>query len=148
MAKAYYSTVLDHSADSVWSVIRMFDHYSWAGVEAETIIEDGRKGDQVASVRRITYEGTVRRQILLAHSDVDRSYTYAICGEPPVPVQDFQATIRVTPVTESGQAFIEWWATFDCAADDRARMIEFFERKGFAVWLGALRSCMHSRGLG
>ena len=50
MAKAYYSTVLDHSADEVWSVIRMFDHYSWAGVKAETIIEDGRKGDQVGSV--------------------------------------------------------------------------------------------------
>jgi hypothetical protein len=26
MAKAYYSTVLDHSADQVWSVIRPFDH--------------------------------------------------------------------------------------------------------------------------
>jgi hypothetical protein len=46
MAKAYYSTVLDHSADQVWSVIRPFDHYAWAGVIAETVIEDGRQGDQ------------------------------------------------------------------------------------------------------
>lgn len=73
MARAYYSTVIGHPADEVWSAIRMFDHYSWAGVPAETIIEGGRKGDQVASVRRVSYGGKTLRQILLAHSDVDRS---------------------------------------------------------------------------
>jgi len=44
-SKAYYSTVLDHPADVIWSVIRPFDHYSWAGVPGETVIEDGNKGD-------------------------------------------------------------------------------------------------------
>ncbi len=142
MPRAYYSTVLDHSADRVWSVIRMFDHYAWAGVPAETIIEDGRKGDQVGSVRRVVYGGTARRQILSAHSDVERSYTYGFCGEPPLPVQDFTATIRVTPVVETDRAFVEWWATFDCAAEDRARITEQLVRAGFAVWLGELRRFM------
>ena len=144
MAKAYYSTVLDHSADRVWSVIRPFDHYAWAGVVAETVIEDGRKGDQVGSVRRVIVGDKTLRQILLAHSDIDRSYTYAFASAPPFPVRNYTATIRVTPVTERGQAFIDWWATFDCATGDDDRMIDQFENKGFAVWLAALRKFMAS----
>jgi len=144
MAKAYYSTVLDHSADKVWSVIRPFDHYSWAGVSGETIIEDGRKGDQVASVRRFTNGGKTIRQILLAHSDTDRSYSYAFCDQPPFPVHHYAATIRVTPVVDTNRAFVEWWATFDCATEDHDRMVKHFENAGFAVWLGGLRRFMET----
>jgi hypothetical protein len=140
MAKAYYSIVLDHSADDVWAVIRPFDHYAWAGVEGETIIEDGKAGDQVGAIRRVTMPGKVIRQVLLAHSDVERSYTYAFAEAPPV--SDYLATIRVTPVTESGHAFIDWQATFDCAPEECDRWIKFFETQGFAVWLAALRRFM------
>jgi hypothetical protein len=142
MAKAYYSTVLDHSADDVWSVIRMFDHYSWAGVKAETVIEDGRKGDQIGSIRRVDTGAKVLRQVLRAHSDVERSYSYGFVSEPSIPVQDFAATIRITPVTETGKAFVEWWATFDCELEDRDRVATQLETGGFAVWLGALRRHM------
>jgi hypothetical protein len=142
MAKAYYSTVLDHSADEVWSVIRMFDHYSWAGVKAETIIEDGRKGDQVGSVRRVDTGARVLRQNLRAHSDAERFYSYGFVSEPSIPVQDFAATIRVTPVTDTAKAFVEWWATFDCELADRDRIVKQLETGGFAVWLGALRQFM------
>lgn len=144
MAKAYVSTVLDHSADDVWSVIRMFDHYSWAGVKAETIIEDDRKGDQVGSVRRVDYGGRVLRQDLRAHSDVERSYSYGFVSEPSIPVENFAATIRVTPVIDTGRAFVEWWATFDCAAD-RDKIVKQLETSGFTVWLGALRQYMADR---
>lgn len=144
MARAYYSTVLDHSADIVWSVIRRFDHYSWAGVPGETIIEDGRKGDQVASIRRFTYGGTTVRQILLAHSDIDRSYSYAFCDQPSMPAHHFSATISVTPVVDTDRAFVEWWATFGCAPDDHDRLVRQIESGGFAVWLGELRRFMES----
>jgi hypothetical protein len=142
MAKAYYSTVLDHSADEVWRVIRPFDHYSWSGVLGETIIEDGRTGDQVGSVRRFTNGSSAIRQKLLSHSDSERSYCYAFCDQPPFPVQDYRATIRVTPVVETKKAFVEWWATFDCAPENHDRMIERFETEGFAVWLAGLRQFM------
>lgn len=142
MAKSYYSIVLDHPADDVWAVIRPFDHYAWAGVESDTIIEDGKAGDQVGSVRRVTAGANVLRQLLLAHSDADRSYTYGFCGAAPFPVQDYQATLRVSPVVVDNRAFIEWWATFDCAAEDRDRWVAHFERQGFAKGLGALRQFM------
>ena len=71
MPKAFYSIVLDHPADEVWRVIRPFGEYDWAGVPAETSIENGKAGDQIGAVRRIeTGDGAVRRQILLAHSDI------------------------------------------------------------------------------
>jgi len=48
MAKSYYSMVLNHSYKEVWTVIRPFDHYAWAGVESETLIEEGKTGDQIS----------------------------------------------------------------------------------------------------
>jgi hypothetical protein len=142
MARSYYSTVLDHPPEAVWAVIRPFDHYAWAGVESETTIEAGKTSDQVSAVRRVTAGDKILRQILLAHSDRERSYSYAFCEPAPFPVRDYTATIRVTPVVETNQSFVEWWATFDCAADERERWVDHFEKQGFAKWLGALRHFM------
>lgn len=145
MAKSYYSIVLDHPADEVWAVIRPFDHYAWVGVESETLIEGGKAGDQVGAVRRVAYGGKILRQVLLAHSDVERSYSYTFAGAPSIPVQDYVATIRVRPVTADGRSFVEWWATFDCALEERARWVRHLEQEGFAKWLAALREFMAAR---
>jgi hypothetical protein len=138
MARSYYSIVLDHTADEVWAVIRRFDHYAWAGVESRTVIEEGKAGDQVGAIRRVDLGDRVIRQRLLAHSDLDRSYTYALCDPPPYPVRDYTATIRIVPVVASGQAFVEWWASFDCAAEGLERWTRHFRDEGFARWLAAL----------
>jgi hypothetical protein len=142
MAKAFYSTVLDHTADEVWAVIRPFDHYAWAGVASETIIEAGKAGDQTGAIRRVDTGGMIIRQILLAHSDRERSYTYRLCDPPPFPVRNYTATIRVTPVVDNNQAFVEWWATFDCAAEESDRWVGFFAQEGFAKWLASLSHFM------
>ena len=139
MAKAYYSTIFAQSADAVWSVIRDFNNYPvWVDGAGESVIEGGRSGDAVGCVRDVLYNGTRRRQRLLALSDVARTQTYAFDGEIPLPVADFEATIRVTPVVDGDRAFVEWWATFDCAAEDRAVRVTFF-RDAFAGWLESLR---------
>ena len=140
MAEAFYSVVLDHPAEAVWAVIRPFGHYAWAGVDAETVIEDGKADAEVGAVRHVTMPGRVIRQKLLAHSDRERSYTYSFLE--PAPVPNYVATLRVTPVAETGEAFVDWRATFDCAPDEQARWVDQFENKGFAVWLAALRRFM------
>jgi len=140
MAKAYYSRVLEHSADDVWKVIRPFDHYAWAGVQGETVIEEGKAGDQVGAVRRVSLPDAVIRQKLLVHSDLERSYSYLFCE--PAPVRNYVAVLRVTPVVEGSKAFVEWSATFDCLADESRRWIDFFEKEGFAGWLAALARSM------
>jgi hypothetical protein len=65
-----------------------------------------------------------------------------LCDPPPFPVRNYTATIRVVPVVESNQAFVEWWATFDCAAEDYDRWTSHFRDQGFAKWLAALRHFM------
>jgi hypothetical protein len=145
MTRAFYSIVLDHAADDVWAVIRPFDHYAWAGVESETVIEDGKAGDQVGAVRRVRVGDTVLRQILLAHSDRERAYSYAFASPPPFPVRNYWATIRILPVASDSRSFVEWTAHFDCALDERERWVEHFEQRGFAVWLAALQRFMATR---
>jgi hypothetical protein len=145
MATSYYSIVLDHPADQVWAVIRPFDHYAWAGVPGETVIEDGKAGDQIGAVRRFSAGERSLRQVLLAHSDIERSYTYAFCGDAPFPVRDYVATIRVVPVVADNRAFVEWRATFDCAADERDKWVKHFEQEGFAKWLAALAAFMRNK---
>ena len=142
MAKSYYSILLDNSAEDVWESIRLFDHYAWAGVEGETVIEAGKAGDQVSAIRRFTMGDKIIRQILLAHSDLDRSYSYGFCDPASLPVRNYTATIRVVPVVENNKAFVEWWATFDCAAEEYDRWTKYFEREGFAKWLAALQRFM------
>jgi len=139
MAKSYYSTVFEQSAADVWRVIRDFNNYPiWVDGAGESAIEEGKTGDTVGAVRNVLYNGGRRRQKLLALSDVERAQTYAFEGAAPIPVWNFQATIRVTPIVDGDRAFIEWFATFDCDPEGQDERIVFF-RDAFAGWLGSLR---------
>jgi hypothetical protein len=57
-------------------------------------------------------------------------------------VRNYTATIRVAPVVETNQAFVEWSATFDCAAEEYEQWTNHFAKDGFARWLAALRKFM------
>jgi hypothetical protein len=139
MAEAYYSTVFEHSADAVWSVIRDFNNYPvWVDGAGSSAIEDGRPGDAVGAVRNVLYDGRQIRQKLLALSDVERAQTYAFAEEAPAPVSGYRATLRVTPIVDGDRAFVEWWATFECEPASALARCDFF-RNAFAGWLGSLR---------
>jgi hypothetical protein len=146
VAKSYYSTIFEQSADDIWRVIRDFNNYPvWVDGAGESRIEDGKSGDAVGAVRSVLYNGSRRRQRLLALSDVERSQTYAFAGEAPLPVRDFQATLRVTPVIDGDRAFVEWWATFDCEREACCERTAFF-RDAFAGWLESLRRHLGKNG--
>jgi hypothetical protein len=139
MAKSYYSTIFEYSADEIWNVIRDFNNYPvWVDGAGESEIKLGKSGDTVGAVRCVLYGGRHIRQQLLALSDVERAMIYRFAGESPPPVADLQVTLRVTPVVDGDRAFVEWWATFDCdnaVRDER----EAFYRKAFGGWLESLR---------
>lgn len=139
MPKSYYSTIFDQPADEVWRVIRDFNNYPlWVDGAGESEIEGGKSGDAVGAVRNVLYNGDRRRQKLLALSDVERSQVYRFEGVPPLPIWDFEATIRVTPIVDGDRAFVEWFASFDCYPEGQDERIAFF-RDAFAGWLGSLR---------
>ncbi len=142
MARSYASTVIDAPADEVWARVRDFNGLSvWhSGLIAESEIEEGKTGDQVSGVRSFKLtDGTHLRERLVEHSDHERSYTYNF-QKTPFDVDNYLATIRVTPVTDGDKSFVEWWTTFDCDRDKIGYWEGFFASEVFQGGFDALKA--------
>jgi uncharacterized protein YndB with AHSA1/START domain len=141
MPKAYTSTVIDLPADRVWAAVRDFNGLAswWPAAVTDSEIEEGKGGDQVGAVRSFHLkDGAHLRERLLSHSDVERSYSYNF-EKTPFDVQNYHATLRVTPVTDGNKSFVEWWTTFDCPPEKSAEWIKTFSKDIFLGALGALK---------
>ncbi|MDP9844208.1 SRPBCC family protein [Streptosporangium lutulentum] len=131
----YASTVVNTPADEVWSYLRDFGNLAeWLPGMTSCVIEEG-VNSQPGAVRRMEGPGGLFRERLLVLDDDARSATYEIL-ESPLAVTNYRATYRVAPVTDSGQAFIEWSATFE--ADDEAKLNKIFTRGVFEPGLASL----------
>jgi len=137
MTTAYYSTVLDHPLNTVWSLIRDFNNYP-AYIEgvSESVIEDERRGDEVGAIRRFCYLGLWVRQRLAAHSDAAHSLTYAGLEPLPYPAElsaqavspvRYEGTMSLRPIVEGDRTFIEWSVVLDAEPVDSARWHALFE---------------------
>lgn len=142
MARTYYSSALDHTADQVWEVVRRFDRHGWSGIE--TRVEGAMLGDEIGAIRYLRLGAKEISERLSAHSNVNRSYTYERC-DPTVPTRNYRATIRVYPIVETAKAFVEWWAEFDDVSGDHGQKIGESLNLRFAKSLISLRSFMASR---
>jgi hypothetical protein len=142
VARAYASTVIDAPAEAVWSRIRDFNGLpSWHPVVADSMIEDGRPGDAVGGIRKITTRtgnGQTLREKLPSLSDHDRSVSFDF-QTAPFPVCNYCSKLRVMPVTDGGRSFVEWWATFDCDAAQEAEMVRTFVQGVYQPGFQALK---------
>ena len=59
---------------------------------------------------------------LLGLSDYDMFCTYSIL-ESPMGVENYVATLRLTPVTDGDKTFLEWTAEFDCAPERETELV-------------------------
>jgi hypothetical protein len=144
MPKAYASTVIDAPVDRVWAAVRDFNGLAtWhSGLVKSSEIEDGKAGDQVGCVRNFHLHGGEHlRERLLSFSDAERCYSYNF-ELTPFDVQNYHATLRVSPVTDTNRSFVEWWTTFDCAPADSAKWIDTFANAVFKGGLEALQKHM------
>jgi Polyketide cyclase / dehydrase and lipid transport len=145
MAKSYYSTVFEQTADQVWAAVRDFGNYTvWVDSVDESGIEDGRSRDAVSAIRNVRMGHARIRQRLLAHSDHDRFYSYEFCEPLRFPVRNYVATIRVTPIIDGSRSVVEWWAIFDCEPEKYDHWTAFFTTS-FAGWLLSLRQHLGRR---
>ena len=141
MPKAYTSTIVNAPADEVWSYLRDFNHLpKWTGgIVVESEIEAGLAGDQVGAVRSFKLgDGEHLRERLLSHSDVYRMYSYNF-EKTPFDVDDYHATLRVTPVTDGNVSFVEWSTTFNCDSDRIDEWENFFSQEVFQGALDAVK---------
>jgi hypothetical protein len=116
MARVYVSSVVNVRSDRVWARLRDFNGLpNWHPAIAESRIEGGEPADKIGCVRDFTLRNGDRiREKLLGLSDYEMFCTYSIL-ESPMGVENYVATLRLTPVTDGDKTFLEWSADFDCA---------------------------------
>lgn len=124
MARVYVSSVINAPAARVWARIRDFNALpAWVPVVAESRIENGEPADKVGCVRAFSLRNGDRlREQLLGLSDFDMFCTYSIL-DSPMPLTNYVATVRLTPITDNDRTFIEWSAEFDCAPDKEQELV-------------------------
>jgi hypothetical protein len=123
VVRIYVSSVIDAAADTLWSRIRDFNALpQWHPGIADSRIENEQPSDRVGCIRHFhTLDGGMIRERLLALSDYDYSCTYEIL-ESPLGVENYVATLKLTPITDGNRSFAEWSAEFDCA-EGRERVL-------------------------
>lgn len=124
MARVFVSSVINAPAGEVWKRIRDFNALpKWHPRIRDSRIEDGLPGDKVGCIRNFHLQnGDNLREQLLGLSDYDHFCTYAML-EGPMPLSDYIATLRLTPITDGDRCFAEWSAEFECAPDDAADLV-------------------------
>ena len=140
MANVYVSSVINASADKVWDRVRDFNALPvWHPRIRDSRIEESLPSDKVGCIRNFNLQnGDKLREQLLGLSDFDKFYTYAIL-ESPMPLTDYVATLRLTPVTDGDRCFIEWSADFECAPDVENELVTNIAANVFQGGFDALK---------
>ena len=138
MASVLVSSVIDAPVEAAWEAVRRFDAVSeWLPFVASSPIEDGREPTAVGSVRVVTEtSGAVFREVLVAHSDAERSYSYTFVGSP-IPVSEHRTTLALRPITDGNRTLAEWSSRFAIAPEREAELVGLME-KNFLAGLRAL----------
>ena len=124
MARVYMSSVIDASAEKVWERVRDFNGLpSWHPRIRDSRIEEALPSDKVGCIRNFHLQnGDNLREQLVGLSDYDMFCSYVIL-ESPMPITDYVATLRLTPITDGPRCFIEWSAEFECAPDAETDLV-------------------------
>ncbi|MBL4600021.1 MAG: SRPBCC family protein [Rhizobiaceae bacterium] len=140
MARVYISTVIPASAKQVWERVRDFNGMpKWHPGIRDSRIENAEPSDKIGCIRDFNLQNGDRiREQLLGLSDYDMFCTYAIL-ESPMPLENYVATLRLTPITDGDRVFAEWSAEFDCAADAEDDLIAGIGTNVFQTGFDALK---------
>jgi len=140
MASVYVSSVIGAPRDKVWERIRDFNSLPvWHPRIRDSRIEESLPSDKIGCIRNFNLQnGDNLREQLLGLSDYDKFYTYTIL-ESPMPLTDYVATLRLTPVTDGDRSFIEWSAEFQCDPAVEAELVDGIAGNVFQGGFDALK---------
>ena len=140
MARVYTSSVIGVSAARVWERVRDFNALPrWHPTIRDSRIEDALPADKVGCIRNFNLQnGDNIREQLLGLSDYDMFCTYSIL-ESPMPLEDYVATLRLTPITDGDRCFAEWSAEFSCEPEAEEDLVDGIGRDVFQVGFDALK---------
>lgn len=120
--KVEEETVVNASASTVWKMIGDYNHLDvWHPVVVDSAVD--KSNNNPGDVRTLTLaDGASIVEKLLAYSNSDKSYTYAIT-QSPLPISDYVSNISVTDIKD-GKSVIKWSSTFNTTEVDDAKGIE------------------------
>lgn len=138
MSKVSVSMQLGASAERVWQVAGGFQGLmDWAGGLQSCTAEQGGR------VRRlVTGDGAVIVERLEAYNDSEKFYSYSIVASP-LPVTNYQSTLKVIPVFGKEQCVVEWTSNYYPAAEAEAQMEALFT----SIYQGSLEELKRTLGI-
>jgi len=145
MTRVFESAVLDVPIDAVWRVLRDFNaHRLWHPAITESRIEGDVPADSPGAVRafRLTDGGFLREQ-LLTLDDARRELSYCLL-EAPLPLHGYVATIRLRPVSATGQTFWTWESRFTPPASRAEELAGLVSRDIYRAGFRALEAHLQS----
>lgn len=122
----YNSTVVPAPADRVWQKLRDFHDMSWAPEVIETCeAANELPGTQIGAKRILN---GAFHETLLGLDDANRMVRYSIDDGPEAVSRDnvtgYVGEVRVVPVTDSGQAFVVWSASWESTGGGVAELCD------------------------
>ena len=140
MPRVYISSVIDAPVAKVWERVRDFNALPrWHPAIRDSRIETGEPSARIGCIRDFHLQNGDRiREKLLGLSDYDFFCTYSIL-ESPMPLENYIATLRLTPVTDGDRTFAEWTAEFDCAEAEAEGLVTGIGANVFQAGFNALK---------
>jgi len=116
--KVMRSVIIEAPIEETWAAVRNFDGVvNWNPGVTSARMESGSP-TTVGSIRHLDIvDGTVFRETLLAHSDIDRLYAYNIV-EGPLPCTDYLSVHKFIPITDGNLTLGIWSGEFKCDPAD------------------------------
>ena len=142
--KVFRSLILDAPIAEVWAAVRSFDGVvNWNPGVTAAMMETGSP-TAVGSLRHLDIvDGTIFRETLLAHSDLEHFYSYDIV-EGPLPCSNYISTHRFIPITEGDKTLGIWQGAFDCDPDDEAQLDEIVGDRIYVAGMKGLNDYLRS----
>ncbi|MDP5218886.1 SRPBCC family protein [Ruegeria sp. 2205SS24-7] len=140
MPRVYVSSVIDASAAKVWERVRDFNALPrWHPRIRESRIEDALPSDKVGCIRNFNLQnGDNIREQLVGLSDYDMFCSYSML-EGPMPLSEYVATLRLTPISDGDRCFIEWSAEFECDPSNEEDLVNGISTNVFQGGFDALK---------
>ena len=148
MVKVYRSTILETPIERVWDIVRDFNgHDRWHPAVASSAIERGHASDKVGCIRkfRLADGGGELREQLLTLSDMETAFSYCLL-DTPIPLFNYVAHVRLTPVTDTDATFWEWESKFDTPKGREDELIELVGENIYMAGFAAIRAHLGLEG--
>ncbi|NND96967.1 MAG: SRPBCC family protein [Pirellulaceae bacterium] len=139
MGRCFNSTVVNAPIDQVWIAVQNFHDMSWGeGVITSCEAVGDTPGNKVGAKRILnsSFHETLRS---IDHDACELTYSIDDGPEPvsSESVQEYIGTIRLRPVTDSGQTFCQWETTYKSNDDD---LVAAFCNPIYAALLEAMKA--------